>query len=796
MTTNRIIGIILIFMLSNLVWAQSESSIPVVQVRDSLTILQFNEAAGKFLSHNNIDSAYYYANKAVKLSREFSYREGKADAYRIIADIEYKKGNFPVAVRYLFGAIREYEFINNTKATAESRIKIGEIYQQNGLSEKALEYYLIAEKEWLLTGLKNKTDLLEKIASIYLDLEEYEKAWQYYQRLDKIYTDKGEEENQLVVWFNLVKCTNLLGRFDESLIINRKILDYHNSHQNKKQEVITLSNIGFTYKNLDEYPKALEYFLQSLEIEKELTGSNNPTTLVNIAIIYQNLGDNKNAIEYMLKAEQLAEDSGNKSEMAKMDHLTAIIYYNNKDYHNAQFYNKESIRLARTSKDAVTLEAALLISSKIHQSLYDYENAMLDYREHLRIKDSLLFEEQSEKNQLLEQQFVIERTEKEIEMLIADEDIKDLEFQRLRLETETQDQELRLFRQNDSLQKITIQNQDLEKRRVTQEKLLAEERLNAEIKDNEIQDLKQKEEIQTLQLERQELVQKEQENEITLLNKENEINELNLKKIQTRNKFLFGIILLAIIILYLVYRGLRYAKQTNKILVKQNNEIERQRDEIDHERKRSDKLLLNILPEETATELKEKGSATPKHYEMVSVLFTDFVGFTNIAEKLTPQELVMELDKCFLEFDKIIDKHNLEKIKTIGDAYMCAGGIPVKNTTNPIDIVKAGIEIKNFMNKLKEEKEAKGEKFWELRIGIHTGQVIAGVVGKNKFAYDIWGDAVNTASRMESSGVPGKVNISGETYNLVNDHFEFTYRGKIKAKNKGEIDMYIVEKEK
>ena len=152
-----------------------------------------------------------------------------------------------------------------------------------------------------------------------------------------------------------------------------------------------------------------------------------------------------------------------------------------------------------------------------------------------------------------------------------------------------------------------------------------------------------------------------------------------------------------------------------------------------------------------------------------------------------------ELNNSFLEFDKIIDKHNLEKIKTIGDAYMCAGGIHVENTTNPIDIVKAGLAIKDYMENLKKEREAAGEDFWELRIGIHTGPVVAGVVGKNKFAYDIWGDAVNTASRMESSGVPGKVNISGYTYEIIKDQFKCTYRGKIKAKNKGEIDMYIVE---
>lgn len=796
MQIKNILGIIVILILSNFGFAQQDEPIYNLLFKDTLSIIRINQKAKLLLVENKIDSSYYFANKAIKLAREYSYRKGKADAYRIVADIEYKKKNNPIAVRYLFGSIREYEFLEDYKGSASSKIMIGEIYQQSGLREKALEYYLNAEKELLQAGSKNETDLFEKIANLYINLQQYEKAYTYFQRLEIFYIEMGDKEKQLAIWDKLIKCTNQMGRFEESLSLNEKILDYQRIHQKKSQELITLSNIGFTYKNLNKYQEAIDFFKQSLTLGNELNGSENPLTMVNIAIVYQNLGDHKNAIDFIQKAERMVEQSENISEMAKMDHLVSIIYFKDQDFHNAQVFNKEAIRLARKSKQAKTLEAALLVSSKIYQALFDYENGMLDYREHLRIKDSLLFADQTTKNQILEQQFVIERTEKEIEMLIADEDIKDLEYQRLKLETATQEQELQLFRQNDSIQKITIQNQNLEQNKVIQEKLLAEERLNIEIKDNEILDLKQKEEIQSLEIERQELKQKEQANEITLLNKENEISELNLKKVKARNQFLFWLALLSLVILYMVYRGLRYAKKTNKLLVKQNNEIERQRDEIDHERKRSDKLLLNILPEETAFELKEKGSATPRHYEQVSVLFTDFVGFTNIAEKLTPQELVLELDKCFLEFDTIIDRYHLEKIKTIGDAYMCAGGIPAPNTTNPEDIVKAGLEIKRFMNKLKEEKEAVGEKFWELRIGIHSGSVVAGVVGKNKFAYDIWGDAVNTASRMESSGVPGKVNISGKTYELIKDQFECTYRGKVKAKNKGEIDMYIVEKEK
>lgn len=211
---------------------------------------------------------------------------------------------------------------------------------------------------------------------------------------------------------------------------------------------------------------------------------------------------------------------------------------------------------------------------------------------------------------------------------------------------------------------------------------------------------------------------------------------------------------------------------------------------IKKEKKYSDLLLHNILPNETVSELKKYGKSFPKKYDFVSVLFTDFKGFTKISEKMQPEELVDELNKIFSEFDKIISNHNLEKIKTIGDSYMCAGGIPTANLTNPIDTVLAGLEMKKIIVNYNNN--------WEIRIGIHTGALVAGVVGMKKFSYDIWGDTVNTASRMESSSEPNKLNISETTYKLIeNDLVKYklvaTYRGEIEAKNKGKIKMYFID---
>lgn len=215
--------------------------------------------------------------------------------------------------------------------------------------------------------------------------------------------------------------------------------------------------------------------------------------------------------------------------------------------------------------------------------------------------------------------------------------------------------------------------------------------------------------------------------------------------------------------------------------------------ELAEQKEKTEELLLNILPRETAEELKSKGYASTKYYNMVSVLFTDFVGFTKIAEGMQPEELVSELDEIFQKFDSVIEKYSLEKIKTIGDSYMCAGGIPVKADSNPVLVTLAAMEMLDYMNERAQSKSANGQLPWSIRIGIHTGPLTAGVVGKKKFAYDIWGDTVNTASRMESSGEPGEINVSNTTYELIKPYFECEYRGKKDAKNKGKIDMYFVK---
>jgi len=550
------------------------------------------------------------------------------------------------------------------------------------------------------------------------------------------------------------------GSYLDVVIYWQESLNAFRSIGNKLGEANMLNNLGAVYFNEGDDQKALDNYLESLRVSEEIGDTLRiATALVNIGAVYFNKEKSRDmAFDYYLRALPLSEELGDFDAIATSAVNLGEIFLEHNDLDSALYYF-EMAREAYSKAEGGNIPYALMNIGRVYAKQGDYQQAISYQNDAFEIaeqRDAKLEMAQSLKNladtyekwgDISEAISTYGRAEEIATQLDADYELLDIYEGLARNYANTSDLNEAIRYQllyNDI--KDTLYNAAMDKR------------LQAQSLEYDIET---------------------RQNQIESLARERELQEQR-QRIIVIASIITGVLL--ILLLVGIYSRYSFVQRTNKIIAR--------------ERDRSDKLLLNILPAETAEELKEKGSATPKHYKMVSVLFTDFKGFTKIAEKLTPQELVEELNKSFLEFDRIIDRHNLEKIKTIGDAYMCAGGIPAANTTNPVDIVRAGLEIKEHMEKLKEEREAKGEDYWELRIGIHTGQVIAGVVGKNKFAYDIWGDAVNTASRMESSGVPGKVNISGETYELVKDHFSCTHRGKVHAKNKGEIDMYIVDESK
>jgi class 3 adenylate cyclase len=235
-----------------------------------------------------------------------------------------------------------------------------------------------------------------------------------------------------------------------------------------------------------------------------------------------------------------------------------------------------------------------------------------------------------------------------------------------------------------------------------------------------------------------------------------------------------------------------YNQELEQRVAERTKDLQIKNQELSKEKKRSEDLLLNILPKETADELKKNGFAKAKLQTNATVMFADFVNFTKFTSQISSEELVAELDHCFRNFDMITTKYGLEKIKTIGDAYMSACGV-TGETGLASDVIRAGIEMRDFIVAYGKQKPEAIREYFKIRVGINTGPVVAGVVGLKKFSFDIWGDTVNTADRIQSGSVAGKVNVSHSTYMVCKEDFVFQNRGKIAAKNKGEILMYFVE---
>ena len=530
---------------------------------------------------------------------------------------------------------------------------------------------------------------------------------------------------------------------------------------NDKNGIANLSNnIGSLYYNRTDDVKALEYYLQSLKLSEEIDDKNRiATALGNIGNTYlRKSATQSNAIKYLLRALPMFIKLNRQDEIVITYTNLGEGYLDLKKADSALYYYKLGLKASNNVEELSTVFIWNNIG-KAYAKKGDFNSAIIYQNKSIALAQKLKSQFNVGKSLLgLADTYytkgdinqALDNYKKAEPLLIAN-----------RANEELRDTYHGLYKSFEKKGDYSKANKYLN--------------LFTDYKDS-IYNTETDRKLSGLQFD---FDLSKKETQIKILNKDNALKDLDLKaQRNTRNAFAVGFLLILVIAFVLYYNYLQKVK-TNIILDKQKAQIET--------------LMLNILPEEVSNELKETGKATPRYYESVSVLFTDFKEFTKHADKLTPNELIEELNASFMAFDDIAENNQIEKIKTIGDSYMCAAGIPTTYEGHALNMVRAGLEMQAYILSNNQKREKLGLVAWELRIGIHVGPVVSGVVGKKKYAYDIWGNAVNVASRMESNGEPGRVNISAATYELVKDVYACSYRGKIYAKNVGEIDMYFVD---
>jgi adenylate cyclase len=647
---------------------------------------------------------------------------------------------------YARQAMELAQSLNYPKGIGASYVNIGLGYEGKGDNKAALACFDSSYK--IQESMNDKFGMsvsLSELGNVYESLGEQSKAMEYYRRALQISVEVGDLRGQANNIANMALISQAQGDYSTAAEYFFKALKLHEKTDNKNNQAIVLNNIAGLYMAQGEQKKSKEYYEQALALSEEI-GDKYIAAMSNgnLAGYYQSLSDYRNAIRHVRLAMIFYHNEGMKEAEAWEMEILGLLMNECHNYTRALelFAQAADIftSIGQKSRNASikTKVGRAYVSSLLHRDSIDVDTSLANMisdlgTPHLK---PVLGKPQSLKLAIDYCGKALEEV-KALGMADLTRDCYECLMNSYALQGRYEDayeNQKKFISIRDSLS-----SQDQSKKVMEQNMRYDYEKKEAVAKVEQ----QRKEDIATAKLKKQKL--------LTVL-------------------FVGGFTVV------LAFAGV-FLSQRNKIKLS---------------KKQSDALLLNILPAEVAQELKAKGSAEAKLIDEVTVLFTDFKGFTQLSEKLSPKELVSEINTCFSAFDEIMQKHGVEKIKTIGDAYMAAGGLPTPNKTHAKDVVKAALEIQAFMHRHKDEREAAGKLFFEIRIGVHTGPVVAGIVGIKKFAYDIWGDTVNTASRMESSGNVGKVNISETTYELVKDKFSCEYRGEVEAKGKGVMKMYFV----
>lgn len=718
----------------------------------------------------NTDSAVAYYKKAIVLSAKSQLRNAKlihASALHKLGNVNLGLGQWDDAMTHYLTSKTLREQINDEDGLSKTLNNLGILHSYLGETQKSIDYY----RQSLVLRIKLHDSMgiagsMDNLGMLHQDLGNLDSALYYFNIGLKLNEQLKLLPNMARTYNNLASLYKHKGDINNALEYYRKSLKISEQQNDSSNIANVLVNIGFIHKIQNDFLKTIEYYNKGLAILYKLKDQRR------IAHTLNNFGDVYHSDAMMNKE---------KGHYRQADSLfnKALEYYN------------QSLGLKKELNDKSGISISLLNIGIVYKEQAELPDKPAAFKnEQLNQAMENFFQSLSLSRQLQEKDLIANILNSMAEVYIIRNN--------LLLARQSAQEAYQIAKANGFL--FLIRNSSQILYRIYEKESNYKAAFTYYYEYIQTRDSLNKEEDYKLaqQMHYRHEYEKQAAADSVAHASELQIKNLQIREQKERNEkqqliiaaSILGLLIVSVLLI-LIYRMFTLKKKTNILLEAKNNEILAQNKRIEAEKQRSEQLLLNILPKETAEELKKNGFAQPKFHESVTVLFADFKGFTASCAGLSPKQVVDELHMYFEAFDKITELHGLEKIKTIGDAYMLAGGLPVGYPDHALRVVKAAINMQEFVTKVKEEKIKSSLPYWEIRIGIHSGSVVAGVVGTRKFVYDIWGNTVNVASRMESAGEPAKINISETTYQLIKSHCTCEYRGKVEAKSLGAIDMYF-----
>lgn len=621
---------------------------------------------------------------------------------------------------------------------------------------KKYQEFIQAEQTGTDPDLEKISVSLNNIGICYLLLNNYREAIQWFEKALEEDRKTGIIENIATRYSNLGLAYKKLGTYDRAAEYYKRAMTLDLERRDTQNIAKSYNNLGSIYDSWGKYDTAIFYNDRSLKLKELLKDSAGMAiTLNNIGVMYKSWDKYNSAIEYFEEALKIDRSLGKVQEIPKRLNNLGLTYNLQKQYNKALGIFKEALDMASEQNNQELIASIYSNMGSVYLNLQQTNEAIRYQELALNIYEGI-------------------GSQANVATVLAS--LADIYTQQ-RIYNRAMDY---LSRSTKITEEISMRNQ-LQKNYLAYSDLYSamgnySEALNYYKKFVAIKDTMYSEEIHKQITDFEIRYESEKkDNEITLLKKNEVIQTLSIKKQKIFRNSLFGGLGLLILLVSVIYWSLQQKRRNNK--------------EIENEKAKSDRLLLNILPAGIANDLKEKGTTEPRLYEDVTVCFTDMVGFTQQSAKLEPKQLIDELNEIFSAFDNIVERHDCERIKTIGDSYMAVCGLPGANPNHSENIIRSAVEMVQYL----EKKNLESQIEWQMRVGINSGNVIAGVVGIKKYLYDVFGDTINIASRMESASDPMRINVSESTYNLVRDKFKFEPRGEIEVKGKGAINMFFIK---